>query len=98
MMCGVFWKVSPPAPFVPGRHPVTPIATRGISPLHGRGRATIAAFAALVILSACTTTGGSYCAINRPLVYSDAVIDQMSDAEVERTLAELEKYRRLCRK
>lgn len=56
------------------------------------------AFAALVMLAACSTTSGSYCAINRPLVYSDAVIDQMSDAEVERTLAELEKYRRLCRK
>lgn len=59
-------------------------------------RALIPVFAALVMLSACSTTSGSYCAINRPLVYSDAVIDQMTDAEVERTLAALETHRRLC--
>ena len=48
------------------------------------------------ILAACTTTKGSYCAIadaNRP---SQATIDAMTDAEVERALVELEKLRRLC--
>ena len=64
---------------------------------HGKYIAFLALLVTLLVtISACTTTSGSYCAINRPLVYSDAVIDQMSDAEVERTLAALETHRRLC--
>ena len=61
-------------------------------------RSGLCVAALIIALAACTTTSGSYCQIAKPQTFSDAVIDQMSDAEVERALAELEKHRRLCGK
>lgn len=50
----------------------------------------------VICLSGCTTTKGSFCAIEKPLRYSQAVIDTMSDAEVADTLAHNEKGAKLC--
>jgi hypothetical protein len=53
--------------------------------------------AALVALSACTTTrGGSFCDVTKPLRLSPDVIGTLSDAEVADVLALNEKGRALC--
>ncbi len=56
----------------------------------------ILTLAALLALAGCQTTKGSYCALADAQRPSNATIDAMSDAEVERALIELEKLRRLC--
>lgn len=50
----------------------------------------------LLALAACTTTKSSHCAAFDAIRPSQAQIDVMTDAEVERTLVELEKFRRIC--
>lgn len=48
------------------------------------------------VVTACTTTGGSFCDISKPIRLSPATIAQMSDAEVENVLAHNEKGEKLC--
>lgn len=54
------------------------------------------ALAALLALTACQTTGGSWCDIAKPIRLSHAVIDVMSDVEVNAVLAQNEKGQKLC--
>lgn len=51
---------------------------------------------ALLALTACQTTGGSWCDIAKPIRLSHAAIDAMSDAEVNAVLAHNEKLAKLC--
>lgn len=50
----------------------------------------------LLALTACQTTGGTFCDISRPIRLSAQAIDAMTDAEVTATLAHNLKGRRLC--
>ena len=50
----------------------------------------------ITFLVSCTTTSGSFCAIAEAQRPSPATIGQMTDAEVEKALAALEKGRKLC--
>ncbi len=52
--------------------------------------------ALFVLLAACQTTGGSFCAIAKPIRLSEAAIDRMTDAEVNAALAHNKKLQRLC--
>lgn len=52
--------------------------------------------AAILALSACQTTRGSYCDITKPIRLSDAAVDALSDAEVERVLTHNEQWKELC--
>lgn len=52
---------------------------------------------AFLALAACQTTSGSYCAISKPIRLSDAAVDALSDAEVERILTHNEQWQKLCR-
>ena len=54
------------------------------------------ALLSLLILAGCQTAGGSFCDIASPIRLSDAVIDQMTDTEVNKALAHNEKGERLC--
>ena len=54
----------------------------------------VALFAALVMLSACSTTSGSFCAIAKPIRPDN--VDALSDREVAELLAHNEKGARLC--
>lgn len=59
-------------------------------------RATLAGLS-LIFLVSCTTTGqGSFCDIAKPIRLSHAVIDAMSDVEVNAVLAQNEKGQKLC--
>lgn len=55
-----------------------------------------ALFVALFLLAGCQTVKSSHCAAFDAIRPSQAQIDVMTDAEVERTLIELEKFRRIC--
>lgn len=56
MKCAGFVRAVPPRSVaVPGRYPVTPIATRGILPLHGRGSARVVTCVFYITLAACST-------------------------------------------
>lgn len=57
---------------------------------------TIALFA-MVALTACQTTSGSFCDIAKPIRPSVEQIDQMTDAQVRELLAHNRKGQRLCR-
>lgn len=57
--------------------------------------ATLAALS-LIFLVSCTTTKSSHCTAFDAIRPSQAQIDVMTDAEVERALVELEKFRRIC--
>lgn len=46
--------------------------------------------------SACTTTGGSFCAIAKPIRPSAQTIAAMTDAEVAAVLAHNRKLQKLC--
>jgi hypothetical protein len=50
----------------------------------------------LVALTACQTAKSSHCTAFEAIRPSQAQIDVMTDAEVERALVELEKFRRIC--
>ena len=50
----------------------------------------------LIFLVSCNTTKSGHCAAFDAIRPSQAQIDVMTDAEVERTLVELEKFRRIC--
>jgi hypothetical protein len=52
--------------------------------------------AALLALAACTTTKGSFCAVDKPLRPSSAAIDAMTDAQVKDLLAHNRKGQKLC--
>lgn len=54
------------------------------------------AFIALVALAGCQTPGGSFCAIAEAQRPSQATIDRMTDAEVEKALVALKKGEELC--
>lgn len=49
-----------------------------------------------IALAACQTTGGSFCDIAKPIRLTDATIDAMTDAEVEKALAHNRKGQALC--
>lgn len=52
--------------------------------------------AALLALVACTTTKGSFCAIEHPIRLSKATIAALSDAEVKAILSQNETGKKLC--
>ena len=52
--------------------------------------------AALLLLTACTTVKGSFCAISSPIRLSGETVDRLTDAEVKDILARNEKGRKLC--
>lgn len=52
--------------------------------------------AALIALSGCQTTGGSFCTIAKPIRLSHAQVDQLSDAEVKALLAHNQRGQKLC--
>lgn len=56
----------------------------------------VAALCALLALSACQTTSGSFCDIARPQRPSVAEIEAMSDARVADVLAHNRKGQKLC--
>lgn len=53
--------------------------------------------ASLLLLIACKTTGGSFCAVSQPIRPSASTIAHLSDAEVAQILAHNKKGERLCR-
>lgn len=53
--------------------------------------------AVLAGLTACTTTGGSFCAIAPDLRYRQAVYDAMTDAEAAKHLGYLKTREQLCK-
>lgn len=56
----------------------------------------IALVAALIGLAACQTPQGSFCSVADQYRPSQTAIDAMTDSEVEKALAALEKGRKLC--
>lgn len=51
---------------------------------------------ALLALTACTTTKGSFCEIAKPMRPSAAAIDAMTDAQVKDIVAHNRKGQKLC--
>jgi hypothetical protein len=60
------------------------------------GSKKVAALALLLLVAACTTTGGTFCDVARPIRLSDKAIAAMSDQEVGEALAHDRKGQRLC--
>lgn len=56
----------------------------------------IVALVFFVLIAACTTTGGTFCDIAKPIRPSEATIAAMSDAEVDDALANNRKGAKLC--
>jgi hypothetical protein len=56
----------------------------------------IAALAVFAVLAACTTDGGTFCDIAKPVRLSDQAIAAMSDEEVGDALAHNRKGAKLC--
>lgn len=52
--------------------------------------------AALLALACCTTTRGSFCAINSPIRLSEKSVQNLTDDEVNQVLALNEKGAKLC--
>jgi len=50
----------------------------------------------LVGATACTTSGGSFCAIAKPIRLTGQTITAMTDAEVAAVLAHNQKLQKLC--
>lgn len=50
----------------------------------------------LVVLSACTTTKGSFCQIAKPIRLTADTVDHLTDEEVAALLAHNTKLQRLC--
>ena len=59
-------------------------------------RVTLICLVTLSFLTACQTVKSSHCTAFEAIRPSQAQIDVMTDAEVERALVELEKFRRIC--
>lgn len=59
-------------------------------------RVTLICLVTLSLLAACQTVKSSHCTAFEAVRPSQAQIDVMTDAEVERALVELEKFRRIC--
>ena len=51
---------------------------------------------AMLALAGCTTSGGSFCAISKPIRLSETTIAAMTDAEVNAALVHNEQGRALC--
>jgi len=49
-----------------------------------------------MILAGCTTSGGSFCAVERPIRPTKAEVATLSDASVAAILAHNEKGQKLC--
>ena len=58
--------------------------------------AKITSLIVLIVLTACQTGGGSFCAIARPMRPSHEAIAAMSDQEVNEVLAHDRKGQKLC--
>jgi hypothetical protein len=56
----------------------------------------IAALAAFAVVAACTTAGGTFCDVGRPIRLSDQAIAAMSDQEIGEALAHNRKGAKLC--
>lgn len=56
----------------------------------------ILTMAALLAASGCTTTGGSFCAVEHPIRPTRAEVTMLSDATVAANLAHNEKGQALC--
>lgn len=56
----------------------------------------VAALLLLALLASCQTAKGTFCDIAKPIRLSSAVIDAMSDAEVDQLLAFNRKGEKLC--
>lgn len=54
------------------------------------------ALGSLLFLTACTTTGGSFCAVEHPIRPTKAEVALLSDASVAAILAHNEKGEKLC--
>lgn len=54
------------------------------------------ALVAMLTLGACTTTGGSFCAVEHPIRPTKAEVANLSDATVAAILAHNQKGQRLC--
>ncbi|RUV86912.1 hypothetical protein EOA60_14080 [Mesorhizobium sp. M1A.F.Ca.IN.020.06.1.1] len=54
------------------------------------------ALVAILALGACTTTGGSFCAVEHPIRPTKAEVATLSDATVASILAHNRKGQRLC--
>lgn len=52
---------------------------------------------AILALVACQTPKAGFCSTAKPIRLTEATVDQMTDAEVERVLAHNELGRKLCR-
>lgn len=52
--------------------------------------------AAVLALAACTTTGGSFCQVSKPIRLSEQAIAALSDSEVADILAANAKGEKLC--
>jgi len=51
----------------------------------------------VLMLAACQTTGGSFCAVSKPIRLSSDIVAKLSDAEVAQVLAHNKKGEKLCR-
>jgi hypothetical protein len=51
----------------------------------------------VLMLAACQTTGGSFCAVSKPIRLSGDIVAKLSDAEVAQVLAHNKKGEKLCR-
>lgn len=54
------------------------------------------AFAALIALAACQTTGGTFCDLSKPVRLTDAQVDALTDAQAAEFLAHNRKGEKLC--
>lgn len=59
-------------------------------------RCLMVAFVAAFLSACAATPQGDFCDVADPIRLNPAVVDAMSDSEVERTLAHNEKGQRLC--
>lgn len=55
------------------------------------------ALAVFMAIAGCTTSSGSFCAVEHPIRLSAEAIAALSDGEVNQVLAHNEKGQRLCR-
>lgn len=58
------------------------------------GKVTL--IAGLLFLAACTTTGGSFCDIAKPIRPTPEQVETLTDSQVSELLAHNERGRRLC--
>ncbi len=56
----------------------------------------VVTFPILILLTSCSLTGGSFCAIATPHRFADSTVNTMSDAEVKQELAYNKTGEKLC--